>query len=82
MREKHDPNFTRLHCTEEVRDRKFIRRNYLCKNLQNIHQYNKVDAIPTALDVSNGDRYKDDNEDISDDDRVFDLIEDMDQITN
>lgn len=64
---------------EEGCERKFIR-DYLGKHLQNVHRYYKADAITAALYVSDGDKYKDDNDDKSDDDTVFDLMEDLDQI--
>ncbi|CAC5415550.1 unnamed protein product [Mytilus coruscus] len=60
--------------------KKFIRREYLYRHLQKIHGLDKVKSIRMAMESTRGDKNQQPSyyEDISEDDTIFDLIEELD----
>ena len=59
---------------------KFVRRSYLSKHLMLKHGFNKLDAHSTACQAPRGDIQPEEYyDDVSDDDTILDLIEEMDQ---
>ena len=50
-------------------------------HLEKCHGYNRAEAISVALNATRGDQgYNDELEDISDDDTVFDLLEELEEL--
>ena len=81
MREKHDPSHESFQCVEDGCERKFIRREYMRIHLQKSHGYEKADAIRAVLNVSKDNKENEDEfEDVSDNDTVFDLMDELDKI--
>ena len=59
---------------------KFVRRSYLSKHLILKHGFNKLDAHSTACQAPRGDIQPEEYyDDVSDDDTILDLIQEMDQ---
>ena len=59
---------------------KFVRRSYLSKHLMLKHGFNKLDAHSTACQAPRGDIQPEEYyDDVSDDDTILDLIEELDQ---
>ena len=59
---------------------KFVRRSYLSKHLMLKHGFNKLDTHSTACQAPRGDiRPEEYYDDVSDDDTILDLIEEMDK---
>jgi len=79
LKEKHVPNYEYWNCTEKDCKTRFIRREYLSKHLTKVHGIQKKIALQLALRASRGDSQSNRNyyDDISDDDTVFDLIEEL-----
>ena len=79
LKEKHVPNYEYWNCTEKDCKTRFIRREYLSKHLTKVHGIQKKIALQLALRASKGDSQSNRNyyDDISDDDTVFDLIEEL-----
>ena len=83
MNEKHNPFYEHWNCVLENCSSVFIRKEYLCNHLEKFHGYNRAEAISAALNATRGDQgYNDELEDISDDDTVFDLLEELEELEN
>lgn len=82
MKEKH-AEYEHWNCVEVNCSKTFIRRNTLSHHLFTIHGYTPLRAREFALRAPRGDiRVGGYYEDISDDDSVFDIINDIDKIRN
>ncbi|CAC5390306.1 unnamed protein product [Mytilus coruscus] len=78
MMEKHRPDYEHWNCS--MCKRKFIKREYLYRHLQKIHGLDKVKSIRMAMESTRGDKNQQPSyyEDISEDDTIFDLIDELD----
>lgn len=83
LREKHVINYEFWNCVVKDCPTKFIRRDYLYYHLQNVHKFPSDCAKKAALKASRGDDVSTGYyEEISDDDTVLDLINEVDDINS
>ena len=79
LKEKHVINYEFWNCVVKNCQTKFIRRDYLYNHLKNVHKFPADDAKKAALKASRGDDVPQGYyEEISDDDTVLDLLDDVD----
>lgn len=80
LTEKHSPTYEYWNCTEDGCKYRFIRKGYVFNHLHKVHHLTEDSARIKDIDTKRGDIsqiQEQEYEDISDDDTVLDLIQDL-----